>query len=180
MTEKKIILVPEEVIMSKIYQIRGQKVMLDMDLAALYGVETKYLKQAVRRNIERFPKDFMFELEKKELKNLRSQIATSSWGGIRYVPMAFTEQGVAMLSSILKSKVAIKINISIIRVFTKMRELLNTHKEILKKLMEPQIKGIEQDEQIQKIFEVLRKLEHAEQKEYDFKNRRRIGFKRHD
>ena len=152
MTEKKTILVPEEVIMSKIYQIRGQKVMLDMDLAALYGVETKYLKQAVRRNIERFPKDFMFELDKEELTNLRSQIATSSWGGIRYAPMAFTEQGVAMLSSILKSKVAIKVNISIIRVFTKMRELLNTHKEILKKLMELQVKEIEQDEQIQKIF----------------------------
>ena len=118
--------------------------------------------------------------EKKELKNLRSQIATSSWGGIRYAPMAFTEQGVAMLSSILKSKVAIKINISIIRVFTKMRELFYTHKETLKKLKELQLKEIEQDEQIQIIFEVLRKLEHTKQEELNFKNRRRIGFKRQD
>ncbi|MCK4677684.1 MAG: ORF6N domain-containing protein [Bacteroidales bacterium] len=125
MTEKKTILVPEEVIMSKIYQIRGQKVMLDMDLAALYGVETKHLKQAVRRNIDRFPKDFMFELEKRELTNLRSQIATSSWGGIRYVPMAFTEQGVAMLSSILKSKVAIKIHSSTSTLCTSLREIVN-------------------------------------------------------
>ncbi|MCK4679364.1 MAG: ORF6N domain-containing protein, partial [Bacteroidales bacterium] len=95
-------------------------------------------------------------------------------------PMAFTEQGVAMLSSILKSKVAIKINISIIRVFTKMRELFYTHKKTLKKLKELQLKDIEQDEQIQIIFEVLRKLEHAKQEEFDFKNRRRIGFKRQD
>jgi len=92
-------LVPVERITSKIYLIRGQKVMLDRDLAELYGVETKVLKQAVKRNISRFPNDFMFELSRAEFDNLRSQIVTSSWGGLRYMPMAFTEQGVAMLSS---------------------------------------------------------------------------------
>ncbi|MEA3428918.1 MAG: ORF6N domain-containing protein [Thermodesulfobacteriota bacterium] len=100
-----------ETIASKIYLIRGIKVMLDADLAGLYGVETKVLKQAVRRNIKRFPSDFMFKLTKDEFQNLRSQFVTSSWGGARYIPMAFTEQGVAMLSSVLKSDRAIEVNI---------------------------------------------------------------------
>jgi hypothetical protein len=100
-----------EKITSKIYLIRGQKVMLDRDLAELYDVETKRLKEQVRRNIERFPDDFMFELSKSELENLRSQFATSSWGGTRYAPMAFTEYGVLMLSSVLKSDSAIQVNI---------------------------------------------------------------------
>ncbi len=97
----------DEIILTKIYIIRGQKVMLDFDLAELYNVETRVLKQAVRRNVERFPNDFMFEMDVPEFENLRSQIVTSSWGGTRYLPLAFTEQGVAMLSSILKSKQAI-------------------------------------------------------------------------
>ena len=101
-------LVPIERITSKIYLIRGMKVMLDRDLAELYDVETKALKQAVRRNIDRFPEDFMFELSKEEFKNLRSQIVTSSWGGLRYLPMVFSEQGVAMLSSVLRSERAIQ------------------------------------------------------------------------
>jgi len=105
-------LVPIELIASKIYLIRGIKVMLDRDLAELYGVETKRLKEQVRRNIERFPEDFMFELSKDELKNLRSQIATSSWGGARYLPMAFSEHGILMLSSVLKSERAIQVNVS--------------------------------------------------------------------
>ncbi len=109
--------------MSKIYLIRGQKVMLDMDLAELYGVETKQLKRAVRRNEKRFPLDFMFELANDEFENLRSNFGTSSWGGIRYAPMAFTEQGVAMLSSVLNSDRAILVNIRIIRIFTRMREI---------------------------------------------------------
>ena len=96
--------IPNEIITNKIYFIRGEKIMLDSDLATLYGVETKQLKRQVRRNIDRFPADFMFELTKEELENLRSQFGTSSWGGTRYFPMAFTEQGVAMLSSVLKSK----------------------------------------------------------------------------
>jgi hypothetical protein len=104
-------LVPIELIASKIYLIRGKKVMLDRDLAELYGVETKRLKEQVRRNIRRFPEDFMFELTKDEIKNLRSQFATSSWGGARYLPMAFSEHGVLMLSTVLKSERAIQVNI---------------------------------------------------------------------
>jgi phage regulator Rha-like protein len=158
MTEKNTSIVPEEVIMSKIYLIHEQKVMLDMDIAELYGVETKALKQAVRRNIERFPEDFMFKLDKVEFTNLRSQIATSSWGGTRYLPMAFTEQGIAMLSSVLRSRQAISVNIRIVRVFTKLRHLLQTHKEILQKLDDLQRNDIEQDQKIQLIFEYIRQL----------------------
>jgi ORF6N domain len=124
-------LVVEQKILNKIYAVRGERVMLDQDPAEMSSVETKQLKRQVKRNIERFPKDLMFELTVKEFENLRSQIGTSSWGGIRYMPMAFTEQGVAMLSSILNSKTAIEVNIRIIRVFTKMREYALTHKEIL-------------------------------------------------
>ena len=114
------LLIPkEESISSLIYVIRGEKVMLDYDLAKLYGVETRRLKEQVRRNIDRFPEDFMFEITNEETRILRSQIATSSWGGSRYRPMAFTEQGVAMLSSVLNSKRAISVNIKIIRVFHK-------------------------------------------------------------
>jgi len=127
-------LVSDEIVISKIFLLRGVKVMLDFDLAALYGTETKQLKRAVRRNSERFPEDFMFELNDSEIENLRCQIGTSSWGGSRYRPMAFTEQGVAMLSSILKSPQAVAVNIQIIRVFTRMRQLLVTQKNILLKL----------------------------------------------
>jgi hypothetical protein len=177
MTEKDTLMIPEEVIMSKIYVIRGQKVMLDRDLAELYRVETKALKQAVRRNIERFPEDFMFTLDEEEFENLRSQIATSSWGGTRYVPMAFTEQGVAMLSSVLRSRQAITINIRIIRVFTRVRQVLETHQEMLQKIGYLQRNDIEQDQQIRLIFEYLRQLEQSKQKEEDVKSRRRIGFR---
>ena len=141
--------IPEEIITHKIYWIRDQKVMLDRDLAQLYGVETKALKQAVKRNLERFPKDFMFELNKGEFDILRSQIVTSSWGGSRYTPYAFTENGVAMLSSVLKSKRAIEVNINIIRVFTKIRlsltENLNLKLEIeaIKKKLGNHDKNIE-------------------------------------
>jgi phage regulator Rha-like protein len=124
----------DELIMNNIYLIRGQKVMLDQDLAKLYQVETKQLKRQVKRNISRFPDDFMFEITKEELQILRNQIGTSSrtvektgWGGTRYLPYAFTEQGVSMLSSVLNSETAIRVNIQIIRVFTKMRELLMTN-----------------------------------------------------
>jgi hypothetical protein len=124
-------LVVEQKILNKIYAVRGERVMLDQDPTEMSSVETKQLKRQVKRNIERFPKDLMFELTVKEFENLRSQIGTSSWGGTRYMPMAFTEQRVAMLSSILNSKTAIEVNIRIIRVFTKMREYALTHKEIL-------------------------------------------------
>jgi ORF6N domain len=126
--------VPIERITSKIYLIRGQKVMLDRELAELYEVETSQLKRAVRRNIDRFPEDFMFELTKHEFDNLRSQIVTSSWGGTRYSPMAFTEQGVAMLSSVLKSKRAINVNIQIMRVFTRLRQAILDNADLRKEL----------------------------------------------
>ena len=112
------------IVQNLIYEIRGQKVMLDSDLAKLYQVETKVLNQAVRRNIKRFPEDFMFQLDNKEFANLKSQIVTSSWGGRRTPPLAFTEEGIAMLSSVLHSDVAIAANISILRAFVKVREYL--------------------------------------------------------
>ena len=153
--------VPTETIASKIYLIRGQKVMLDRDLAELYGVQTKVLKQAVRRNIGRFPSDFMFELNSKEFQDLRSQIVTSSWGGLRYLPMAFTEQGVAMLSSVLSSERAVQVNIQIVRTFTKLRRMLATHEELKRKIenMEKQY-----DENFQIVFEAIKQLFNEEDK----------------
>ncbi|MFZ5942057.1 MAG: ORF6N domain-containing protein [Bacteroidota bacterium] len=177
MDENSTITIPDEIIMSKIYLIRDKKVMLDSDLAALYEVETKQLKRAVRRNIKRFPDDFMFELTENEFTNLRSQSGTSNWGGVRYAPMAFTEQGVAMLSSVLNSERAIMLNIAIIRVFTKMRELLSTHKEILQKLEQLEKNDIEQDDKIMLIFEYLKQLEKTKQEELEYKNRVTVGFK---
>ena len=167
------VLVAEQNILNRIYVIRDQKVMLDEDLAEMYKVETKQLKRQVKRNIERFPKDFMFELTKKEFENLRSQIGTSSWGGTRYMPMAFTEQGVAMLSSVLNSKTAIEVNIRIIRVFTRLREYALTHKEILLQLakLEKEVKGNSKD--IENIFMVLKELIET-QKPLTPKNK--IGF----
>jgi len=171
-------LVPEEVILSKIYLIRKTKVMLDADLAELYGVSTGNLNKAVRRNIKRFPDDFMFQLEKTEFENLIFQTGISSWGGTRKLPNAFTEQGVAMLSSILHSDRAIAVNIQIIRIFTKMRQLLETHKEILQKLDLLQKNDIEHDKKILLIFEYLKQLEQAKQEDDEVKKRKRIGFNR--
>ncbi len=178
MNEKNSLMIPEEVIMSKIYLFRGRKVMLDMDLAELYGVDTKQLKRAVRRNDKRFPPDFMFELTQDEFKNLRSQFGTSSWGGIRYSPMAFTEQGVAMLSSVLNSDRAILVNIQIIRIFTKMREMLLTHRDILEKLSQIEQKLTDHDDKILLIFEYLKQLEQDRQQQLEQKERKRIGFNR--
>jgi ORF6N domain len=167
----------EESISSLIYIIRGEKVMLDFDLANLYGVETRRLKEQVRRNINRFPEDFMFQLTNEEFRILRSQIATSSWGGSRYIHMAFTEQGVAMLSSVLNSERAISVNIQIIRVFTRMRAIIESHKDILRKLEMLEKKDIELDEKVTLIFEYLKELEQTKQEETEFKQRKRIGFK---
>ena len=126
-----------QVIQNKIYEIRGQKVMLDFDLAELYGSETKRLKEAVRRNLKRFPCDFMFELTKEEFESLRSQIASSNKrGGTRYMPFAFTEQGVAMLSSVLNSEAAIEINISIMRAFVTVRQYLSSVNSATKEIEE--------------------------------------------
>jgi regulator of replication initiation timing len=133
MTKKSIVLIkPDELIMNQIYFIRGHKVMIDRDLAALYNVETRVLKQAVKRNMERFPDDFMFEMNPVELKNWRSQIASSNSEkmGIRYAPYCFTEQGVAMLSSVLNSQQAIRVNIQIIRIFTRLRKMLTDNTEL--------------------------------------------------
>ena len=172
-------LIPDELVMTKIYVIRDQKVMLDRDLAILYNVETKRLKQQVGRNKERFPEDFMFQLTPEEFENLRLQIATSSlasgWGGIRYMPTAFTEQGVAMLSSVLNSPTAINVNIQIIRVFTKMRTLLLTHKDILLQLEKIERKLGSHDQQIAVIFAYLKKLLNPIPEP-----RQRIGFRRKD
>lgn len=127
-------LIPIERIASQIFLIRGEKVMLDEDLAGLYGVETRTLNQAVTRNLERFPRDFMFRLNNEEFENLRSQIVTSSWGGRRYAPRAFTEQGVAMLSTLLRSKQAIQVSIAVIRTFVRLRQILATHEELARKV----------------------------------------------
>jgi len=161
-------IVSVETIAGKIHLIRGIKMILDADLAGLYGVETKVLKQAVRRNIKRFPSDFMFELTKDEFQNLRSQIVTSSWGGARYIPMAFTEQGVAMLSSVLKSDRAIDVNIAIMRVFTKLRRMAVDNKELRKELED--LKQIT-DERFQIVFETLDQLINIENKP-----KKKIGF----
>jgi hypothetical protein len=155
--------------------VRGQKVMLDRDLAELYRVETKQLKRQVRRNLGRFPEDFMFELTTEENEDLRSQSGTSSWGGARYTSMAFTEQGVAMLSSVLNSEQAILVNIQIIRVFAPMREVLFSHRDFLQKLeqLEGRVSG--HDAEIQALFDHLTAMvSPAEQP------RRGIGFKPDD
>ncbi|OUD34915.1 ORF6N domain-containing protein [Flavobacterium sp. FPG59] len=124
-----------EIIQNKIFEIRGQRVMLDFDLALLYNVENKALKQAIRRNITRFPEDFMFELSEIEFNSLRSQIVTSKRGGVRYMPFAFTEQGIAMLSSVLSSEKAIAINISIIRAFVTLRQFNLTYSELKERIV---------------------------------------------
>jgi len=178
----KAIVLADEAIMSKIYLIRGKKIMLDRDLAELYGVETRVLNQAVRRNEKRFPDDFMFQLSAKELEEWKSQIVTSNKVrmGLRKSPLAFTEQGVAQLSSVLNSETAIEVNIQIIRIFTRMRELLIAHKDILIKLERMEKKMIKQggklqkhDQEIRLIFEYLKKLLHPPQEP-----RPRIGFRR--
>lgn len=150
--------IPDDKVIDKIYLIREKKVMLDRDLAQLYGVETKVFNQAVSRNLQRFPDDFMFRLSGQEFKNLRSQIVTSSWGGIRYNPRAFTEQGVAMLSSVLNSEQAIMVNIQIIRIFTRMREMLLTHKEMLLKMGKFEKRMDNQDKSIKQLFFYLKQL----------------------
>lgn len=165
--------------MSKIYLIRGKKVMLDRDLAELYGVETRVLNQAVRRNGKRFPYDFMFEMTKEELHDWKSQfvISNSMNMGLRKPPLAFTEQGVAMLSSVLKSDLAIAVNIQIIRVFSRMKELISDHWEILQKLSQLEQKDIEQDEKIILIFDYLKKMEEKRIADEEFQKRKRVGFK---
>ncbi|MEQ1675216.1 MAG: ORF6N domain-containing protein [Chitinophagaceae bacterium] len=172
----KAMLLPEELVLNKIYFIRGQKVMIDRDLATLYGVTTGNLNLAVKRNKERFPGDFMFQLTSEEVETLILQFAISKnegRGGARRPPYAFTEQGVAMLSSVLNNETAIRVNIQIIRVFTKMRELLLTHKDILLQLEKIERKLTRHDDDIALIFQYLKQLLSPPETP-----RNRIGFKR--
>jgi hypothetical protein len=171
------VLVAEQKILSRIFVVRGQKVMIDEDLASMYRVETKRLNEQVKRNSKRFPRDFMFTLTQKEFDNLKSQNATSSWGGRRKLPTAFTEQGVAMLSSILNSDTAIEVNIRIIRVFTKLRAYAFMQNKILLQLskLEKEVKGNSKD--IENIFTVLKELLAKDAKP---SARNKIGFKQYD
>lgn len=162
--------VSEERIEKAIFYVRGRKVMLDADLAELYGVETKYLVRAVKRNHERFPGDFMFQLSKEEYENLRCQFGTSSgWGGRRYYPYVFTEQGVAMLSSVLASKRAIQVNIEIMRSFMKLRRMAAAHKELRKKIDRLEMRY---DVKFRVVFNAIRQLITQSGEE-----RRVIGFR---
>ena len=167
-------IIADENLINKIYFIRGMKVMIDRDLAELYGVETKQLKRQVKRNIERFPPDFMFELTKDEFENWRSQFGTSNSEkmGLRFKPYVFTEQGVAMLSSILNSKQAIAVNIQIIRVFTKMREIISSNKEILLKLDQLEKRVGANSNDINDLFDAIRNLANPE-----IEPRKVVGYK---
>lgn len=166
--------IPEEIIHNKIYLIREEKVMLDADLAELYEVETKYLKRQVRRNIDRFPEDFMFELTEQEFASLRRQFGTSSWGGSRYVPMAFSEHGILMLSSILNSKKAMQVNIQIMRIFTKVRQMLTDNLSVKLEIEEIKKKLSNQDKNIELVFSYLDELM---EKQANPPERKVIGFK---
>jgi hypothetical protein len=165
-------IIPQQHIESKILLFRGKRVMMDKDLAILYGVETKALNRAVKRNIDRFPEDFMFQLRKDEFDNLRYHFGTSSWGGQRHLPYAFTENGVAMLSSVLNSKRAIQVNIQIMRTFNRIRETLFTHKELQGKIDEMENKY---DQQFRSVFDAIRELMTP-----PGKPRRKIGFEGKD
>ena len=171
------LIISEETISNKIYFIRNQKVMLDRDLAVLYGIETKRLKEQVKRNFSRFPEDFMFELTKDEFANWRSQIATSNSDkiGLRYAPMAFTEHGVLMLSSVLNSDKAIQTNIQIMRIFTKVRQMLLDTTEIQLDIAQIQKKLENHDKNIELVFSYLDELTEKEEQK---KPRTKIGYKK--
>ena len=174
MTKKETALtIPDEIVMNKIYFIRGQKVMLDNDLAELYQVETKHLKRQVKRNIDRFPGDFMFELTLEESNILRSQFGTSSWGGSRYLPMAFTEHGVLMLSSVLTSIKSTQVNIQIMRIFTRIRQMFIDNTELRLAIEEIRKKTDNNSKNIELVFQYLDEL--LEKKEKP-KPGKAIGF----
>ena len=168
-------IIPDEIIMNQIYYIRGQKVMLDFDLAKLYEVETKQLKRQVRRNLERFPDDFMFELSQGEYQILRSQIGTLKQGEhSKYLPMAFTEQGVAMLSSVLSSGQAIKVNIQIIRIFTRIRQMFLDNTDLRLEIEKIKTKLDSHDKNMEIVFRYLDEL--IDQRK-EPEPRKRIGYK---
>ena len=164
-----------EIIQQKIHEIRGLKVMLDTDLAALYEVETKALNQAVKRNLKRFPPDFMFQLAQNEYANLKSHFVTSSWGGTRKMPYAFTEHGVTMLAGILKSEKAIEMNIVIVRAFIALRKIAMHYKDLAIKLEELEKTN---NEKFREIYQALNFLISKKKKEEEFTNRPRIGFRK--
>lgn len=164
-------------ILSRIMVLRNQKVILDEDLADLYETETKYLKRQVKRNLDRFPADFMFELNLTEQRNLRSQFGTSSWGGSRYTPMAFTEQGVAMLSSILNSKKAIRMNVAIMRAFVEMRKTVLKNKNISAKLKMLEDRLGEHDTQLRKIYDTIEDLLDKKTEAETWQQIRKIGYR---
>lgn len=177
-SQSKTLAIPDEVVLTKIYLIRGRKVMIDNDLAELYGVETKRLKEQVRRNIERFPEDFMFELTSEEFLELKDQVGQSGRGEhSKYLPFAFTEHGVLMLSSVLNSERAIKVNIQIMRVYVRIREMMMLNKDILQRLDGTDKKLNEHDYHIFLIFEYIKHLEKSKQEELQQINRPRIGYK---
>lgn len=172
--KENLVVVPNELVMNKIYLIRNQKVMLDSDLAELYHVDTKVLNQQVKRNLKRFPDDFMFQLTDKEFDNLKSQIVTSSWGGKRKLPYVFTEQGVAMLSGILNSDRAIAVNIQIMRIFTKIRQMLVDNTDLRLDIEKIKNKLDNQDKNMEIVFRYLDEL--LEKKENP-EERNKIGYK---
>ena len=174
MTDTKIA-ISEEIILTKIYFIRKQKVMTDQDLAELYGIETRRLNEQVKRNLSRFPEDFMFQLSEHEFNNLKSQIATSSWGGRRKLPFVFTEHGVLMLSSVLNSKQAINVNIQIMRIFTKVRQILTNNLSAKLEIEEIKKKLQNQDKNIELVFSYLDELI---EKQENPAPRKKIGYKR--
>lgn len=174
-------IIPVERIENRVYLIRGQKVMLDRDLAELYGVKTFVLNQAVKRNLKRFPLDFMFQLRREELANLKSQIVMSSlpavkagWGGRRTLPYVFTQEGIAMLSSVLRSEKAIMVNIAIMRAFVKLRDLISSHKQLAQKISELEKKYGKHEVEITVLFKALKKLLEVDAE----KPARKIGFAR--
>lgn len=176
MSRKVNTIIPYETVVSKIYLIRGHKVMLDRDLGELYGVETKQLKRQVNRNIDRFPEDFMFEMTKEELENWRSQFGTSNSEkmGLRYAPFCFTEQGVAMLSSVLNSERAIKVNIEIIRAFTRIRQVLTENTELRLAIEKLEKRTDNNTKNIEVVFQYLDELLEKKEKA---KPRKAIGYK---
>jgi hypothetical protein len=173
MSPLKSVAIPDEVVMSKIYVIRDRKVMLDEDLAELYGVETRRLNEQVKRNKDRFPEDFMFTLTEHEFADLKSQNATSSWGGRRKLPNAFTEHGVLMLSSVLNSPQSIQVNIQIMRIYIRIREMLLAHKDVFLRVEQVEKHLMKHDQKIELLFTYLSKFIEKEDEP-----RTEIGFKR--
>ncbi|MGB4775051.1 MAG: ORF6N domain-containing protein [Daejeonella sp.] len=167
--------ISDQVVINKIYEIRGSKIMLDRDIADLYGIETKVLKQAVKRHITRFPEDFMFEMSNEELSIWRSQIVTSKSDkkGLRYKPFCFTEHGILMLSSVLNSQQAIQVNIQVIRIFTRLKQMLNNQNELKIEIEEIKKKLNSQDKNIEVVFSYLDELI---DKKGNLKSRKRIGY----